>query len=161
MRFPLLPRSPQHRTGAALCLAMLAAAPPAIAAPAPQTKAQVQAEIWAKEQAIYAARGAGNLDAYIANVATDYAAWPPYATAPTGVAELRAANATMKGQELLEMTFTALALNGDTAVIYYQTHRTRMPDGTAVDQRYDVIHVWVREGGAWKVLGGMARPRKG
>ena len=62
-------------------------------------------------------------------------------------------------QEDLTMEFEAITFSGTTAVIYYGTHRTRMPDGEAVDQRFDIVHVWVREEGAWKLLGAMGRTK--
>lgn len=125
-------------------------------------KTAVTALIWAKEQAIYAARGRGDLEPYINAVARDYQAWPPFRAAPAGVEGLHQLKTQMVTQtsEKLEMHFVSLSLNGDAAVIYYQTHRTVLPDGTQVDERFDVTHSWVREGGTWKVLGGMARPRK-
>jgi hypothetical protein len=32
-----------------------------------------------------------------------------------------------------------------------------MPDGTPADQTFDNIHVWIKEGGDWKVLASMSR----
>jgi hypothetical protein len=123
------------------------------------TKAVAQADIWAKEQAIYNARGQGDLRTYIDNVAADYRAWPPYSARPTGVASLKSAQPRMavENQEILKMEFVDFAFAGDAAVIYYQTHRTRLPNGKTVDERFEVTHSWVWRGGVWKVLGGMAR----
>lgn len=125
----------------------------------PPEQAKAQAEIWAKEKAIYAARGAGNLKPYIDNVASNYLAWPPFSPVPTGVGALQQAQPKMaiENKELLEMEFVSFALNGDAAIIYYKTHRTRLPDGTPADERFEVTHSWVREAGQWKVYGGMAR----
>lgn len=144
----------------ALCLAGLAA--PAMAAPtvpSPEEKAAAQAEIWAKEQAIYAARGRGDIGVYLANTATDYLAWPPLRAMPEGNAGLDKTGRELRGknQEKLAMRFTGFAMNGDTAVIYYDTHRTRRSDGSPADERFEVTHTWVREDGQWKVFGGMAR----
>ncbi|MDV3456112.1 hypothetical protein RZN05_03890 [Sphingomonas sp. HF-S4] len=144
----------------ALLVTLAAALPVAAAAQeAPQTKEQAQAEIWAKEQAIYAARGKGDITVYLANTATDYLAWPPLRATPEGNSGLNKTGQELKGknQELLAMHLTGFALNGTTAVIYYDTHRTRRSDGTPADDRFEVTHTWVREGGTWKVFGGMAR----
>lgn len=128
-------------------------------APAPQDKAAIQAEIWAKEQAIYAARGRGDIGVYLSNTATDYLAWPPLRAKPEGNDGLNQTGRELKGknQEQLAMNLTGFAVNGDTAVIYYDTHRTRRSDGTPADERFEVTHTWVRENGQWKVFGGMAR----
>lgn len=141
---------------AALAIAL---APAAATAPETPAQAKARAEIWAKEQAIYLARGGGNLKPYIDNVASNYLAWPPFSAVPTGVGALEQAQPKMavENKELLAMEFVSFALNGDAAVIYYRTHRTRLPNGTSIDERFEVTHSWVREGGQWKVLGGMAR----
>src|SRR3546814_17756271 len=55
----------------------------------PEDKAAAQAEIWEKEQAIYAARGRGDIGAYLSNTATDYLAWSPLRAQPQGNAGLR------------------------------------------------------------------------
>lgn len=137
--------------------------PPAGAqhAPQPQSRDDVQAELWQAEQAIYAARARGDLKPYIAAAARDYRAWPPFRAVPAGIEGLDQLRTQMATQthEKLEMRFVSLALSGGAAVIYYQTHRTMLPDGTVVDERFDVTHTWAREDGRWKVLGGMARAR--
>jgi len=137
---------------------LLLAAIPAHAQSA-QTKTDAQAEIWTKEQSIYRERGKGNLGPYIDNVATDYLAWPPFSATPTGVGDLRRTQPKMaiENHEELKMEFVAFAMNGNAAVIYYKTHRTRLPNGTPADERFEVTHSWVRQDGSWKVYGGMAR----
>lgn len=117
--------------------------------------------IWPLELSIYAGRSKGDLSLYLANTAANYVAWPPFNEVPKGNDGLKATGEAMAGktQEKLEMIFLDLALNGNTAVIYYKTHRTMLADGTPVDQRYEVTHTWVMQDGTWKVLGGMARIR--
>lgn len=142
-----------------LSLSTVALAAPTISAPA--DKAAAQAEIWAKEQSIYAARGRGDISVYLSNTATDYLAWPPLRAKPEGNTGLDKTGRELKGknQEKLAMRFTGFAMNGDTAIIYYDTHRTQRSDGTPADEWFEVTHTWVREDGQWKVLGGMARTK--
>ncbi len=117
------------------------------------------AAIWALELEIYTQRAAGNLKPYIESAADGYLAWPPFRERPAGAEGLREVNAQLRSdnQEQLEASFIGFAREGDAAVIYYRTHRTRRPDGTSVDEHFDVIHSWVLVGGRWRVLGGMAR----
>lgn len=145
--------------GASAALASAACHAETPTVPASEGKAAAQAEIWEKEQAIYAARGRGDISAYLSNTATDYLAWSPIRAQPEGNAGLRETGRALAGkdQERLTMTLAGFAMNGDTAVIYYTTHRTRRSDGTPADDRFEVTHTWVREDGAWKVFGGMAR----
>ncbi len=121
----------------------------------------VRKEIWAKELAIYQGRGRGDLSIYLSSTADGFSAWPPHYDEPKGNDGLQQTQQVMEGlnQERLEMNFVSLVLNGDTAIVYYKTHRTMQADGTPADQRYDVTHTWVRQDGEWKVLGGMARLR--
>jgi len=125
----------------------------------PLDKAQVEKELWTKEQAIYAARGRGDLQTYYNGTSANYLGWPPQVAAPIGRDKLVPANPGVMGShEKLEMKFTSLTLSGDTALIYYKTHMTVQGDGTPTDKHYEVIHAWVREDGQWRLLGGMARP---
>lgn len=117
--------------------------------------------IWAKELQIYEGRSRGDLAPYLANTAQGYKAWPPYNPVPKGNEGLHETGQRLSGKtrETLEMAFLDLVLHGDFAIIYYTTHRTRLADGTPVDEHFEVTHSWVREDGEWKVLGGMARAR--
>jgi len=148
----------------ALALALLAAvwsaAAVAEAPPAPAfTREEAQAAIWAKEQAIYGGRARGEIDNYVNATADDYAAWPPGMPEPIRVTDLNAARASMasRNQELLAMEYVDMSLSGNTAVIYYRTHRTRLGTGEVVDERFNVTHTWVHNGEDWQVLGGLAR----
>jgi hypothetical protein len=116
-------------------------------------------EIWAKEQAIYAGRGRGDLSIYVNSTSPHYKGWPPGAKVPTDLSGLKGMASAMTGldKERLEMELADFALSGDTAVIYYHTHRTVLPNGEPTDQRYAICHVWTREDGEWKLIGALGR----
>ncbi|MSO73163.1 MAG: nuclear transport factor 2 family protein [Rhodospirillaceae bacterium] len=123
--------------------------------------AKAKDEIWAKEKAIYAQRQTGG-DYYFNNSAQGYLAWVYGAPKP-----FRRENLRPKGppravptKEAIANEFSDFSLQGDTAIIYYVNHRTMLADGTPVDQLFDNIHVWVREGGDWKVIASMSRLRE-
>ncbi len=115
--------------------------------------------VWAQELAIYSARAKGDLHFYISQLAEGYLGWPPQRPAPIGREGLTADAVAMEsqGREKLAMEMTDFTLNGDTAVIYYTTHRTALPDGTPTDEKFQTIHVWLFRDGGWKIFGGMAR----
>ena len=148
---------------ATLAAVLIWTAATAQARPETPAEAKARTEIWGKEQAIYRARGKGDLQPYIDSVARNYLAWPPFSPVPYGVGALQQSQPKMavENKELLEMEFVSFALNGDAAIIYYKTHRTRLPNGSPADERFEVTHSWVREGGQWKVYGGMARAQPG
>jgi hypothetical protein len=126
-----------------------------------QEYAAARDEVWAKEQAIYKARSNGDLSYYLANASANYKGWPPYLPEPGGVPYLKDMTTDMVGQDQEELTMelAEFALSGDTGVIYYHTHRTRMPNGDPVDQRYAICHVWTRENEVWKLIGAMGREK--
>jgi ketosteroid isomerase-like protein len=137
----------------------LAAAMATGSAHADAAKDAAQKVIWAKEQSIYAGRAKGDLSPYISNAAPEFLAWPPYSAAPYGIKTMQGMEKSWSGknQEKLSMEFKDFTLHGDTALIYYLNHRTSLPDGTPVDQKWEIVHVWVRDHGQWTVLGGMQR----
>jgi ketosteroid isomerase-like protein len=142
-----------------LALAALSLSPSLARADEASDKALAKSQIWPMEQAIYAGRASGNMSAYINNTASGYMAWPPQAAKPMGDATLKSTSGGIPptSKEKLTMEFVDLAVHGDTAVIYYRTHRTMRFDGTPVDESFETAHTWVRENGQWRVLGGMAR----
>lgn len=129
-------------------------------AQSPEEVEEAKNIVWAKEQEIYKARPRTGLDYYIANSSPNYIGWPPGLTAPSPLSQLVKNQDLIKipNQEKLEMYFDDFAMHGNTGVIYYNTHRTMLPDGTEVDQRYHITHVWVKDtDGDWKLLGAMGR----
>jgi hypothetical protein len=124
-----------------------------------EEKAAAREAVWAKEQGIYANRAKGNLEYYLQNASPNYVGWPPSAARPLALTGLKEDSKRMVGlnKEILSLEFTDFTLSGGTAVIYYGTHRTMKPDGTVVDERFENIHVWTREGTDWKIVGAMSR----
>ena len=118
-------------------------------------------EIWAKEQAIFAGRSEGDLQYYVDNASDQYLGWPPGWSTPSGVDQLRSGAEQMRGldQEELTLELDGISFSGNTAISFFSTHRTRMPTGEEVDQRFENIHVWVNENGQWRLLSSMGRPK--
>jgi hypothetical protein len=119
----------------------------------------VRDALWKKEIAIYEGRSRGDLSYYVANASPAFLAWTSGTKEPFRKDALEAGLATMKGRghEVITHQYLDISLSGDTAIFYYRNHRTRLPDGTVVDQRYDNIHVWQWTDGVWKVLASMSR----
>jgi hypothetical protein len=115
--------------------------------------------IWAKEQAIYKGRSEGDLSNYLNNTSSMYKGWPPGAKVPADLSGLKSMASSMQGlnKERLTMELADFTMSGDTAIIYYHTHRTSMPNGEPADQRYAICHVWTRENGEWRLIGAHGR----
>lgn len=122
-------------------------------------KARVKAELSAKEIGIYADRAQGHLNFYIANASPDYLGWPPTAAEPMPFSKLDGNKNVLAGQtqERIDTAFKGFTMSGGTAIIYYSNHRTRTASGEPVDQLFENIHVWTKEKGRWRLLGGLAR----
>ena len=118
--------------------------------------------IWHNEQAIYAGRAEGNVDFYVEHADPDYAGWPPQFKAPLNYDALVASakrGAGQKGEALvLEKSLIKIHRNGNVALAFYKTHRTKRAGGVPVDEVFEDIHVWVKDSDGWRLMGGMARP---
>ncbi len=125
----------------------------------PDEKAKARDVIWAKEKGIYENRAKGNLQFYVDNTSDHYVGWPPGAAKPLPLTGLKEDAKRMVGltKEKLTMELTDFAMSGTTGVIYYTTKRSMKPDGKPVDETFEVVHVWNKEGAEWKLVGAMAR----
>lgn len=126
----------------------------------------VEAVIWEREMAIFAGRSAGDISPYLNATSGAYLGWPPGFAEPLPLGDFKAgagAAVALRG-EVTAVERMGFTLNGNTALTYFRTHRTRLGEGMAaagerdVDQYYENIHVWSWEAGAWRLIGGMARP---
>lgn len=125
----------------------------------------VEDDIWAKEFAIFEGRGRGDLSNYV-NVASEaYLGWPPSLQEPSNRDNLVAMakeSSALEG-EVITITKKGFTHQGDTAVAYFLTHRTRLGVGFAeederdVDQYFENVHVWTLQDGEWFLVAGMAR----
>ncbi len=145
--------------------AALAADNPAPAeAPSETANAADMALLWQHEQDLYAKRGQGDLTYYLSLADREYTVWAPGWEKPNGYAELVKAVADLKdvtrGEVITpELKLIKISRSGNVALVYYSTHRTQAPGGKAADERYDTLHVWIREPSGWLLLGGMARAK--
>jgi len=121
--------------------------------------AKLRDRLWARELEIYAARGRGDLKPYESAITCSYLAWPPQHATPIDATAFAqdVRNFAGSGAELLTMTLTGFTADRDAAILYYATHRTRLPNGQAADEHFDVVHVWLERDGDWRLFGGMAR----
>lgn len=127
--------------------------------------AAIEADIWAKEAAIFEGRGQGDLTNYLSVTSDNYLGWPPVMAEPLGLENFRESTSQSDALKGEKITFeqNGFSMNGNTAVAYFTTHRTMLGEGFApegereVDEYYENIHVWSLEDGEWRLIGGMAR----
>jgi ketosteroid isomerase-like protein len=126
------------------------------------SRSQDEETIWKMEQEIYSGRSGGTMAYYVSVADPDYAGWPPQMAAPMNYQQLAAQSAqsrSLSGEKLtLEKNLIRVHRDGNVAMAYYTTHRSRRGRGEAVDESFENIHVWVRAKDGWKLMGGMSRP---
>lgn len=147
---------------------LLVQAPTLIAQEGPETPgdAAIRELIWDREMAIFEGRSAGDISNYLNATSSFYLGWPPGFAEPLPLGDFKAGADVAKGLkgEVTDVRKMGFTLNGNTALTYFKTHRTRLGeafevDGSRdVDQWYENIHVWTLEEGDWRLIGGMARP---
>lgn len=128
-------------------------------------EAAVEEQIWAMEAAIFEGRGQGDLSNYLNVTSSRYLGWPPVMAKPLGLEKFResAADASALKGERITFVRNGFTMQGNTAVTYFTSHRTRLGDGFApegkreVDEYYENTHIWNFENGEWRLIGGMAR----
>lgn len=127
--------------------------------------AGIEEMIWQKELAIFEGRGQGDLSNYVSVVGDAYLGWPSVLEEPLGADGLRASAAqssALRG-EVSRLTKKGFTRQGDTAIVYFLNHLTRLGEGIApegerdVDLYYENVHIWTRHEGEWVLVGGMAR----
>ena len=126
----------------------------------PEREADAE-EIWRKELTIFERRANGDMGYYLSLATPGYMAWPAPALLPLSyerLSEQIGDGQIMPAGEAINVTKKGLSFDGDTALAFFETHRTRRAGGVEVDERFENIHVWVKRQGEWRLMANMSRP---
>jgi ketosteroid isomerase-like protein len=117
-------------------------------------------KIWALENAYWTANRQADVEKITALWHDGFLGWPESEERPIGKAE---------GAAYLRKTFPApgsftfaieragIRIVGDVAVNHYTVETTsRDATGQERKRRLRIVHTWVKDGGAWRMLGGMS-----
>lgn len=118
------------------------------------------AEIWAKELKIYEMRRGGDMGFYLSLANPGYMAWPAPADVPFSFDTLRQIvgdGQLMEAGEQITVAKKGMSFDGDTALAFFETHRTQRAGGEKVDERFENIHVWVKRDNGWRLIANMSR----
>ena len=118
-----------------------------------------EAAVWALEQQIYERRALGDTLFYSDISSEQYLGWPAPAETPMPYRSIRsfAQQGEFEPGEVIDVVSNGISIDGDTAISFYTTHRTVRPGGQAVDEHYENIHVYVKRGEEWRLVGAMSR----
>lgn len=118
------------------------------------------AEIWAKEMKIYEMRRGGDMGFYLSLANPGYMAWPAPADVPFSfetLSKIVGDGQLMEAGERIAVTKKGMSFDGDTALAFFETHRTQRAGGEKVDERFENIHVWVKRDDDWRLIANMSR----
>jgi ketosteroid isomerase-like protein len=120
-----------------------------------------QRDVWQAEQDYWVLTRNKDVEGFLALAHDRVAVWPATATSPIDRARLRDTQRTRGDREALtgyELTFHSVQVYGDAAVVYSTVVPTGNPSGGApVKSRSLITHTWVKDGGKWRLAGGMSR----
>lgn len=122
---------------------------------------QADAEkIWAQELHIYEMRRGGDMGYYLSLANPGYMAWPAPADVPLSFKKLSERigdGQLMEAGERITVAKKGMSFDGDTALAFFETHRTQRAGGEVVDERFENIHVWVKRDEDWRLIANMSR----
>lgn len=105
----------------------------------PPERAADAEKIWAQELRIYEMRRGGDMGYYLSLANPGYMAWPAPADAPLSFERLSKQvgdGQIMEAGERIAVTKKGMSFDGDTALAFFETHRTQRAGGEAVDRQY-------------------------
>ncbi len=137
------------------CLFLLPATPAAA-----QELTELQAEVWRMEETYWERLRSRDIEGYMELWHPDYVGWPRSNAVPIGTTEIRALiERSRLRPERYDLTPRAIRLFGDVAIVHY-TYRYASIDaeGAEVESSGRITHTWQRDGGVWRIIGGMSAP---
>jgi len=146
-----------------LLLALFAAG---ATAPTQTATAQNQSEdeqaVWSLENAYFAHLAAKEFEALESFYHADFIGWPSHSPEPVGAsAGRRSLEELLAEVQVLSIQVRpqAAVIRGDVAVTHsFVDMQQSDAAGEASSYSYRITHTWLREGGTWKILGGMSAP---
>lgn len=120
-------------------------------------------EIWALEEAYFTNLYKADYDALLAIVHSKFLAWPDSLPQPIdrqGSARFMKQLVPVPVSCTINIEREGIQVLEETALTQYTLQVTRNDQGPGAATRSSrITHAWVREGGRWKVLGGMSCDR--
>jgi ketosteroid isomerase-like protein len=118
--------------------------------------------LWSLENAYFAHLAKEEFEALKNFYHADFIGWPSHSPEPVGVSVARRSlEELLAGIEVLSIQVRpqAAVIRGDVAVTHsFVDMQQEDAEGEASWYSYRVTHTWLREGGTWKILGGMSAP---
>ena len=142
--------------GLSLCTGLLLlSATPAAA----QELTESQSEVWRMEETYWERLRSRDIEGYMELWHPDYVGWPRSNAVPIGTTEIRALiERSRLRPERYDLTPRAIRLFADVAIVHYTYRYARLEEGEEVESSGRITHTWQRDGGVWRIIGGMSAP---
>jgi ketosteroid isomerase-like protein len=125
-----------------------------------QKRAEDEQALWSLENAYFAHLANREFDALETFYHADFIGWPSHSPEPVGVGVARQSlEELLAGIEVLSIQVRpqAAVIRGDIAITHsFVDMQQEDAEGEASWYSYRITHTWLREGGTWKILGGMS-----
>jgi ketosteroid isomerase-like protein len=120
--------------------------------------------IWQLESAYFAHFAKGNVAALGNLWHPDFVGWPAQSSDPVYQDEARrTVMELLSGPRIVSVGIRAktIVLRGDVAVTHYFVDMDQdTAEGETSRATFRVTHTWIREGGTWRVIGGMSAEQR-
>jgi len=119
-----------------------------------------QREIWQAEQHYWVLTKQRDVEGFLALAHDRIIVWPHIVPLPIDRADLGEVQRTREPVATCEMDFHSIEVHGDAAIVYYTvvTSSPASPPMPPEKQRACITRTWVKDGGSWRLAGGMSRP---
>ena len=132
-------------------------------APQLQDKQQwnaVQQELWKLEEQYWGYVKDLNTDGMLAMMHQEFTGWSPQDAVPSSKAQLKAKFANAPAQNRPPLSYHlqphAVTLHGNIAQVYCSGEiKVKTPEGERTASSFKALHVWMKQGNEWKIIGGM------
>jgi ketosteroid isomerase-like protein len=125
-----------------------------------QKRAEDEQTLWSLENAYFAHLANKEFDALENFYHADFIGWPSHSPEPVRVGVARQSlEELLAGIDVLSIHVRpqATVIRGDVAITHsFVDMQQEDAEGEASWYSYRVTHTWLREGGTWKILGGMS-----
>ena len=128
-----------------------------------------QKEMWKNEEAYWVHRSQGNVEEFTALLHDDFAGWPSWAAMPIDkIGGRKFLEEEVKSAQILSYDIhpAAIRVFDGVGIVYYIGKMRKAENGKQAEKGEQTIysrytHVWMKQGGSWKLIGGDSVPVSG
>ena len=125
-----------------------------------ETNQSAEEEIWELEETYHNNYKSANHSGILAIYHKNFLGWPGRESQPTrksGMPAYLEQKFPEPRNDEIEIERKGIQINNNVAINHYTLHVSSVnEDGERFKQSFNMTHTWLKEGGQWKILGGMS-----